>query len=231
MTYDFFLPGLIIDALENADGTVLKTWADEIIQKKIKTVNMLGCHDGIPLLDLKGLIPEERIQKLIDVVVARGGMVKDLHGQKNIYYQVNSTYYSALGENDRKMLMARALQLFMPGKPQIWYLDLFAGKNDHEAVKKAGAAGHKEINRTNLSTEQMEQVLHKEVVRKQLDMLRFRTRFPAFSFDSEISVDVQGSCMTFEWKKAGYTAVLKADLWDMSYEIKGTAPNGEILEE
>lgn len=231
LTYDFFLPGLIIDALENADGTALKTWADEITQKKIKTVNMLGCHDGIPLLDLKGLIPEERIQKLIDVVVARGGMVKDLHGQKNVYYQVNSTYYSALGENDRKMLMARALQLFMPGKPQIWYLDLFAGKNDHEAVKKAGAAGHKEINRTNLSTVQMEQALRKEVVRKQLDMLRFRTRFPAFSFDSEISVDVLGSRMTFEWKKAGYTAVLKADLWDMSYEIKGTAPDGEILEE
>ena len=38
----------------------------------------------------------------------------------------------------------------------------------------------------------MEQALRKEVVRKQLDMLRFRTRFPAFSFDSEISVDVLG---------------------------------------
>ena len=61
-------------------------------------------------------------------------MVKDLHGQKNIYYQVNSTYHSALGEDDRKMLMARALQLFMPGKPQIWYLDLFAGKNDYEPL-------------------------------------------------------------------------------------------------
>mgnify|MGYP000444126537 CR=1 FL=1 len=43
---------------------------------------MLGCHDGIPLLDLKGLIPEERIQQIIDTVVARGGYVKDLHGQK-----------------------------------------------------------------------------------------------------------------------------------------------------
>ena len=64
-------------------------------------------------------------------------------------------------------------------------------------------------------TVQMEQALCKEVVRKQLDMLRFRTCFPAFSFDSEISVDVQGSRMTFEWKKAGYTAVLKADLWDI----------------
>ena len=28
----------------------------EIVEKKISTVNMLGCHDGIPLLDLKGLL-------------------------------------------------------------------------------------------------------------------------------------------------------------------------------
>mgnify|MGYP000497196719 FL=1 len=82
--------------------------------------------------------------------------MKDLHGQKNVYYQVNATYYSALGEDDKKMLMARALQMFMPGKPQVWYLDLFAGKNDHEAVKRAGAGGHKEINRTNLSAAQIE---------------------------------------------------------------------------
>lgn len=97
---------------------------------------MLGCHDGIPLLDLKGILAEERIQKLIDIIVSRGGYVKDLHGQKNIYYQVNATYFSALGEDERKMLLARALQIFMPGKPQIWYLDLFAGKNDYEAVKR-----------------------------------------------------------------------------------------------
>ena len=70
------------------------------------------------MLDLKGLLPEERIQNLIDLIVTRGGMVKNLHGQKNVYYQVNATYYSALGESDAKLLLARAIQLFMPGKPQ-----------------------------------------------------------------------------------------------------------------
>jgi hypothetical protein len=29
-------------------------WIKEIIAKGFKTVNMLGCHDGIPVLDLKG---------------------------------------------------------------------------------------------------------------------------------------------------------------------------------
>ena len=128
MIYDFFLPGLIIDALESAEGEHLIAWAEELKEKNIKVVNMLGCHDGIPLLDLKGMIPEERIQRIIDIVVSRGGYVKDLHGQKNVYYQVNATYYSALGDSDKKLLMARVLQLFMPGKPQIWYLDLFAGR-------------------------------------------------------------------------------------------------------
>lgn len=229
MTYDFFMPGLIIDALENADGSTLKAWADEIIGKEIKTVNMLGCHDGIPILDLKGLIPEERIQQLIDTVVARGGMVKDLHGQKNVYYQVNSTYYSALGKDDNKMLMARALQLFMPGKPQIWYLDLFAGENDYEAVKRAGAAGHKEINRTNLSKVEIEKALEKDVVKKQLEMLRFRSLFRAFSFDSNIKVESNGSVMTFTWEKDGYVATLMADLANMIFEIRGISEEGEII--
>ena len=217
MTYDFFLPGLIIDALEFGDGTTLKKWADELIEKKIRVVNMLGCHDGIPLLDLKGLIPEERIQSMIDTVVGRGGFVKDLHGAKNIYYQVNATYYSALGEDDKKMLLARALQLFMPGKPQVWYLDLFAGKNDYEAVKRAGAGGHKEINRTNIKIDDMDELLKKDIVVKQLELLRFRNTCKAFSFDADICVTCEGEKMTFTWKYDGVQAVLEANLKTFDY--------------
>ena len=117
MTYDFFLPGLIIDALESHSGERLAAWATELYTKKIRTVNMLGCHDGIPMLDLKGLLPNKRIEELIDLLVKRGGHVKELHGKKNMYYQVNATYFSALGEDEKKLLLARAIQLFMPGKP------------------------------------------------------------------------------------------------------------------
>ena len=162
LTYDFFLPGLVLDAFERHTNECLLQWIQDLLKENIKTVNMLGSHDGIPLLDLKGLLTEEQIQNLIRIVVARGGHVKDLHGQKNMYYQVNATYYSALGENDEKMLLARAIQMFMPGKPQVWYLDLFAGKNDYEAVKLAGPNGHKEINRTNLSKKAIKEGFKKE---------------------------------------------------------------------
>ena len=228
MTYDFFLPGLIIDAFEQQSGEVLKKWADELVEKKIQVVNMLGCHDGIPLLDLKGLISEGRIQSVIDTVVKRGGYVKDLHGQKNVYYQVNATYYSALGDDDKRMLLARAIQIFMPGKPQVWYLDLFAGKNDHEAVKRAGAGGHKEINRTNLTAKEMEDGLQKEIVQKQLELLRLRSTFAVFSNESEFTMKCDESKIFMEWNNNEERAVLKADLADCAFEIF-VEKNGEKI--
>ena len=225
--YDFFLPGLVIDALERADGDLLAGWACEQKNKGIRTVTMLGCHDGIPLLDLKGLLPEGQIEKLIQVVVSRGGLVKDLHGQKNVYYQVNATYFSALGEDERKMLLARALHLFMPGKPQVWYLDLFAGRNDLAAVQGAGAAGHKEINRTNLSRAQAEEALQRPVVRDQLTLLRFRNTCPAFGFDAQMEISQPKSNMLcIQWNHQGCSAFLSADLRTFAFTVSGTDTAG-----
>ena len=218
-TYDFFLPGLIIDAMEHQTGEYLARWARELVEGGMTTVNMLGCHDGIPMLDLKGLLSNERIQGLIDALVSRGGYVKNLHGAKNMYYQVNATYYSALGEDDRKMLLARALQLFMPGKPQVWYLDLFAGRNDYAAMERAGADGHKEINRTNLSAAEIQERLRLPVVRDQLTLLRMRNTHRAFSPDAAVSAQAEGSRLTLRWETETESALLAADLADASFRV------------
>lgn len=252
LTYDFFLPGLILDALYRGDGTYLEQWAREQIKENIHTVNMLGCHDGIPVLDLAGLLPDDRIEDLIRLLVERGGFVKDLHGNKKMYYQVNTTYYNALGENEQALLLARALQIFMPGKPQVWYLDLFAGSNDYEAVKRAGAGGHKEINRTNFSQKDIESGLEKEVVKKQLEMLKFRKEFPAFGFDAEMEIRTKPAAQISDqaenafhfakipdeqmynriyitWKKDGYLARLSADLKAHTYRIQALDPSGNLI--
>jgi sucrose phosphorylase len=230
MTYDFFLPGLIIDALERNTNEFLIKWIRDMQEKGIRVVNMLGCHDGIPLLDLKGLLSDEQIQRLIDIVVKRGGYVKDLHGKKNMYYQVNATYYSALGEDDAKLLLARAIQIFMPGKPQVWYLDLLTGKNDHAAVEKAGPAGHKEINRTNLTLEQACKGLEKNVVLQQLFLLRFRNSFPAFGFDAKLEIlDSKPEILKLCWENNGCAATLEANLKDYSCNITATDEKGKVV--
>ena len=135
-----------------------------------------------------------------------------------------------MGEDPKKLLLARAIQLFMPGKPQVWYLDLFAGKNNHEAVKKAGPSGHKEINRTNLSLEQAQEEMQQTVVQEQLELLRFRNTFPAFGFDAELTVlESDSHILKLMWKKNGYSATLEADLKDSSYHIVGKDAEGNIL--
>jgi hypothetical protein len=227
LTYDFFTPGLLIDAFEMRDASVLKRWIGELVGRGIRTVNMLGCHDGIPVLDLKGLLPESRIASLIDLIVSRGGHVKDLHGAENVYYQVNATYYSALGESGDRLLLARAVQLFLPGKPQVWYLDLFAGTNDHEAVARAGEGGHKEINRTNLGADAIAAGLERPVVARQVELLRFRNRFPAFGFDATCEVaETPDDQLVITWTNAGASARLEADLATTSFRITATDASG-----
>ena len=152
-------------------------------------------------------------------MVGRGGYVKNLHGQKNVYYQVNATYYSALGEDDRKMLLARAIQLFMPGKPQVWYLDLFVGKNDYAAMERAGKDGHKEINRTNLSPADVEAGLKKQVVLDQLELLRLRNTQKVFSADAAISAETDGSRLRLTWRTAQEIACLDADLESFGFAV------------
>lgn len=230
MTYDFFLPGLLLDALETGSGALITRWGTELVTNDYRVVNMLGCHDGIPLLDLRGLVPDERIESLIQTVVSRGGYVKNLYGQKNAYYQVNATYFSALGESEQRLLLCRAVQLFMPGIPQVWYLDLFAGKNDHEAVAHAGAGGHKEINRSNLSKERIEESIGQDVVQRQLALLRFRNAFPAFGFDAELTLMSETeSIVRFIWQKDGFTATLLVDFAQVTFSVTGVDPQGTTV--
>lgn len=229
--YDFFFPGLVIDAMDRGTNRHLLRWINEIREKKIKTINMLGCHDGIPVLDLngknnagvltEGLLSDEEIDAVVDRIMDRGGRVKDLYGPDGTrisYYQVNATFFSALGEDERKLRLARAIQMFMPGIPQVWYLDLFAGKNNYAAADKGGTGGHKEINRTTLTNSDIEQGLKQSIVRDQLDLMRLRNTSPAF--DGELTVNSSGEHhLHLSWKHQKSIATLKADLRAYSFNI------------
>ncbi len=242
--YDFFFPGLIIDALERGTPECLLKWIGEIEANGIKTINMLGCHDGIPVLDLKGkqsggmvtrgLLDDRQIEALVELILARGGRTKNLYdadGNKISYYQVNATFFSALGEDERKLRMARAIQLFMPGTPQVWYLDLFAGKNDYRAADRAGSGGHKEINRTNLSMAEVEKRLRKSIVIDQLDMIRLRNNSPAFYGRPETESSAPPHVLQLTRRSGGYCATLRANLRDFSLRIEHQSSSGksEIL--
>jgi sucrose phosphorylase len=232
--YDFFLPGLTIHTIESQTNRALIRWAREIIAKGYKTVNMLGCHDGIPVLDLKGkevngvynkgLLEDNEIESIMSTIMDRGGRVKNLYdpsGNKISYYQINATFFSALGEDEQKLLLARVIQMFMPGIPQVWYLDIFAGKNNYEAADNGGSAGHKEINRTALSMNDIEEGLKTEIVKKQLEIIRLRNTSAAFSGEVEID-DIAEDILDIKWTNGTTVAHLIANLKTKSFTIKHT---------
>jgi sucrose phosphorylase len=238
--YDFFLPGLMIHTLETGNNKALLTWINEIINKGYKTINMLGCHDGIPVLDLKGkevdgnynkgLLEDKEIESIMNPSMARGGRVKNLYdpsGKKLSYYQVNATFFSALGEVEQKLLLARAIQMFMPGIPQVWYLDLFAGTNNYVAADKAGSAGHKEINRTSLSKKEIEQGLQKKVVKNQLKIMRLRNTLKAFSGQINIR-EVSTNKLSILWLNKNSSAQLEANLETFIFSISYEEDNEKV---
>lgn len=239
--YDFFLPGLLVHALDRGNNAALLHWISDIRSLGLKTINMLGSHDGIPMLDLKGklvdgyyrpgLLSDEQIEVTIEDIIERGGKTKNLYdadGKKIDYYQVNATFFSALGEDEQKLLLARAIQMFMPGVPQVWYLDLFAGTNDYAAAERGHSASHKEINRTTLKIIDIESGLKRPIVLDQLSLIRLRNVSPAFNGEMKI-IETDAHLLHISWRHPEVTLTLKADLSDHSFTVFQNDGAGEVV--
>ena len=240
--YDFFFPGLVINALDRGSNEALLHWIADIQARGLQTINMLGSHDGIPVLDLKGkqvngvyrpgLLDDKQIEATVESIIERGGLTKNLYdadGNKIDYYQVNATFFSALGEDEQKLLLARAIQMFMPGVPQVWYLDLFAGTNDYAAAQRGRTAGHKEINRTTLKLIDIESGLKRPIVLDQLQLIRLRNTSPAFKGKMKV-IKTEPQLLHISWQHPEATATLKANLHDHSFTVyQGDGTDEKVL--
>jgi sucrose phosphorylase len=106
----------------------------------------------------------------------------------------------------------------MPGIPQVWYLDLFAGKNNYEAADTGGSAGHKEINRTTLTMKDIEEGLKTVVVKNQLEIIRLRNTSNAFLGTIEIN-DAFEDTIDIKWTNHKTVAHLEANLKTYNFTI------------
>ena len=80
----------------------------------MKQFTTLDTHDGIGIVDVKDLLPDEEIEKVKEQMYSQGANVKKIYSSEAYHnldiYQVNTTYYSALGNNDKAYLLSRAIQ-------------------------------------------------------------------------------------------------------------------------
>jgi sucrose phosphorylase len=211
-SYDFVLPGLVLNAFETGSGVRL---GEHLARSPERQFTMLDCHDGIPVHpDLDGILDHGEMFSLADLVQSQGGNVNrilsEVHADGAIdIHQLNCTYYAALACDDDRYVAARAIQLFARGVPQIYYVGLLAGENDQRAVSETGDG--RAINRHNYTVEEVESAIQRPVVQSVLDLVRLRNTEPAFSGQLEVTI-VDAGTLRMTWRLDADECELEVDL-------------------
>lgn len=215
--YDFALPMLVLYTLYMNDAGPLKNWLKICPRKQFTT---LDTHDGIGVVDVKDLLSDEQVEKTQNSLFEKGAKVKRIYNSEQYnnldIYQINCTYYSALGNNDDAYLLARALQFFAPGVPQVYYVGLLAGENDIELMERTKQG--RDINRHYYTPVEIDRNMERPVLQKLRALMRFRNSHPSFGGDCIISdtpddkIEIHRVCGTSE-------SILRADLVSKRFEI------------
>jgi sucrose phosphorylase len=222
--YDFALPMLLLYSLFTGETAELAHWLQVCPRKQFTT---LDTHDGIGVVDVRGLLTDEQIEKTKKFIFEKSPITRDIMttaAYKNMdVYQINCTYYSALGENDDAYVTARAVQMFAPGIPQVYYVGLLAGRNDTALLE--ATKGGRDINRHAYTVEEIEQEIQSPVVQRILKLLKFRNDFPVF--DGTCETTASGSVLTVRWSGGGYKAELTADMKNHTCRVIYSVPGRE----
>lgn len=211
--YDFILPYLILETLIKKRSYKLKKY---LKVRPSHQFTMLDCHDGIPVKpDLNGYYNFADVNDLVNLCLQRGAglsrVISEEHKDPNGFdvHQICGTYYSMLGADDDAYFAARAIQLFTPGIPQIYYVGLLAGENDVAAAEQSGEM--REINRHTYTLEEIDREVERPIVKRLLCLIDFRNTYPAFdgvcTFD-----DCSDEELSITWTKAHFQAWLHIDL-------------------
>jgi sucrose phosphorylase len=215
--YDFALPPLVLHALYRADAGPLAEW---LAIRPANALTVLDTHDGIGVIDVggdaagrPGLLPPEAIDTLVETIHQRSkGESRRATGAaaNNLdLYQVNCTYFDALGQDDSAYLIARAIQFFVPGIPQVYYVGLLAGANDMDLL--AETAVGRDINRHRFTPAEIEAALSRPVVARLFELIRLRNRHPAFAGQMTVHHD-RSHEITLSWRDGSHWASLAVDL-------------------
>jgi sucrose phosphorylase len=234
--YDFALPPLVLHALFERDARPLARW---LAISPRNAVTVLDTHDGIGVIDVgadadgsPGLLAPQEIDNLVETIHKRsGGQSKQATGAaaNNLdLYQVNCTFFDALGGRESEYLIARALQFFAPGIPQVYYVGLLGGTNDMDLLNRSGVG--RDINRHYYTAAEIETALSRPLVQKLIELMRLRNAHPAFAGQFQVEVPSEHQ-IRMQWSREGQWIALHADLSVPSASITGSGiPSVTIAE-
>ena len=230
--YDFALPPLVLHTLYTGNAEALRRW---LSIRPTNTVTVLDTHDGIGVGDVdrdsrhpdeEPLLPRPAIDALIDTIHQRSrGDSREASGAaaSNVdASQINCTFYDAVGRRDNEYLIARAIQCFVPGVPQVYYVGLLAGTNDLTLLRRTRVG--RDINRRYYTAADLDQALARPVVRSLRELLQLRNTLPAFAGTFR-SLATTPNRLALTWTHGDEVARLDVDLAAMTASITSSGPN------
>jgi sucrose phosphorylase len=231
--YDFALPPLVLHALFERDPRPLASW---LAISPRNAVTVLDTHDGIGVIDVgadssgkPGLLAPAQIDNLVETIHQRSqGQSRQATGAaaSNLdLYQVNCTFLDALGGRETEYLIARALQFFAPGIPQVYYVGLLGGRNDMELLARSRVG--RDINRHYYHPEEIKAALGRPLAQKQIELIRLRNTHPAFGGEPHVTVP-KGREIEITWSLGGQWIKLHVDLAGPTATITGAGATGEL---
>ncbi len=204
MVYNFTLPPLLLHALFIGSARLFSDWAQSLKTPSNQTTffNFTASHDGIGVRPLEGIVSEKEICKLLDRIRNNGGSISEMKRPDGSSrpYEMNITYLDALKNPDDsvdrfavdRFLASQAVALALPGVPAIYIHSLLGSQNWVEGQQVTGRA--RTINREKLQVQSvLESLSDPTSVRAgiffpYLNMIRIRTRQPAFHPNSEMQI-------------------------------------------
>lgn len=214
LVYDFVLPPLLLHSLGTGTVDRLAAW---LATRPANAVTVLDTHDGIGIIDAgpgdgkPGLLSHDEMA----AIFARAE--RKTHGHSSaasvipvwstLPHQINATFVSVLGGDANAYLLARAVQLWLPGEPQIYYVGLLGGLDDGELFERTGVG--RDVNRHRYSAAEIEQALAGELARAQLGLVAIRSSHSAFEGTFSFRTTSEDSLQLI-WELDGARAVLDA---------------------
>lgn len=220
--YDFALPALVLHTLYTGNSRRLKAWLAICPTCQYTT---LDTHDGIGAIDAEDLLTAEELAQVVRETERHGASFKmDFSAKAKehpVVYQIDCTYYSALGAEDDAYLLARAIQFFAPGVPQVYYMGLLAGENDYEWARQTNFP--RNMSRHNYTLDEITAAVKKPVVRELCRLMRLRNEYPAFDGATAVT-ELPDSLLEITRESNGCRAVLRADLVTRKFRISCANP-------
>jgi sucrose phosphorylase len=211
--YDFLLSYAILEALLVHDASLIVELLSDS-DRPTNWVTLIDCHDGIPVQpDMNGVLDKDRMVETINKTEENGAIFSALHSVEKAYedapnvHQICGALYSLLGEDDDAFVSARAIQLFAPGSPQIYYEGLLGGTHCREGYEKTKDG--RELNRRNYSREEVAEAVKRPRAQRILNLIRYRKdrKF----YEGDFSLATEGGKLMMTWQGSEKTQ-LEVDL-------------------